>query len=249
MENRNKDRYKNKDKKERTLKTKIGEMKLERRYYKDKEKDKYCFLLDKYLNIPAYDRQSPALKTAAIKEVLKSTYRNSSETIKSLLDIAISHQAIHNWVQEDGDNQSKKEHEKSQELYENGVIPESEEERKKIEHLFFETDGIHINLQNEDTSSGELKLGMSYRGWEKRHPSSDEYELTKKRYYGGVFDSTRFWEESTVKLYEKYRFKKDAITVLNGDGASWINSGEEYVPSLAHRVLDSYHWNQKILRK
>ena len=131
MENRNKDRYKNKDKKERTLKTKIGEMKLERRYYKDKEKDKYCFLLDKYLNIPAYDRQSPALKTAAIKEVLKSTYRNSSETIKSLLDIVISHQAIHNWVQEDGDNQSKKEHEKSQELYENGVIPESEEERKK----------------------------------------------------------------------------------------------------------------------
>lgn len=90
---------------------------------------------------------------------------------------------------------------------------------------------------------------MSYRGWEKRHPSSDEYKLTGKKFFGGVFDSTKLWEETETKMYEYFEFEKDAITVLNGDGASWITTGKEYVPACKVRLLDSFHWSKKIFQK
>ena len=53
--------FKNKDLKERTFDTLFGEVTIERRYYKDSN-DEFRFLLDEYLNIPANERQSPALK-------------------------------------------------------------------------------------------------------------------------------------------------------------------------------------------
>ncbi len=249
MENRDKDRFKNKDTKKRTLKTKTGELELKRRYYKDKKEDEYCFLLDEYLGIPAYERQSPALKDVAIKEVAKSTFRSTQETIEELLDISVSHQSIHNWVQKLGSKKAKEEKETTEELFKFGAIPGNSEDKQLLDHLFFETDGVHIYLQNEEKSSGELKLGMSYLGWEKRHPSSEEYELTAKKYYGGVFGNIRFWEESTTMMYKHFKFKEEAVTVLSGDGANWIDTGKEYMPSLQHRALDSYHWNKKILRK
>ena len=90
---------------------------------------------------------------------------------------------------------------------------------------------------------------MSYRGWEKRHPMSDEYDLTNKKYYGGVFSSDKFWKQTTAEMYEDYRFSNSSISILCGDGADWITTGKDYVPQIKARFLDGFHLNKKILRK
>ena len=249
MENRDKSRLKNKDKKGRTLKTKIGCLELNRRYYKDTEEDEYCFLLDQYFNIPSNERQSPALKESALKLIQDATYRVSSDMIEELLGVSVSHQAIHNWVQDVGEKISKQKEKERKELFEDGVVPDNDSDREEIDHIFVEADGVYINLQQEEKSSGELKLGMSYQGWERKHPSSEEYRVIDKKFYGGVFESTKFWEQTASNLHKYFRFNEDAVTVLNGDGAGWIATGEEYIPYSPYRVLDSFHWNRKILRK
>jgi len=247
MKNRDKEVFKNKDKKSRTIKTIVGPIELERRYYRDIQGN-YHFLLDEYLNIPDYDRQSPGLKEAAIMMIKDMPYRKSAEKIEDLLKVSVSHSAIHNWVQDLGEKIAKEEDKKRHELFEFGAIPEGNHERQDVGHMFIEADGIHLHLQKEEKSSGELKLSMSYRGWEKRHPSSEEYRLTLKKYYGGVFESNKFWEQTSAKMYEYYSFDKDAVTVLNGDGANWVSSGQDYIPAISTRLLDSFHWSRKIYR-
>lgn len=248
MENRDKDVFKNKDMKKRTIKTIVGPITIKRRYYKDTNGE-YHYLLDEYLNLPEYERQSPALKEMAIDMVQDLSYRKSSEKIEKSIGVSTSHVAIHNWVQDLGSKIAKEDEKKCHDLFTYGLIPGQDKDKPALEHIFVEADGIHLNLQEEDKSRGELKLAMSYRGWERRHPSSEEYNLTGKKFFGGVFNSTQLWEETETKMHEYFRFTKDAVTVLNGDGASWVTTGKEYVPACATRLLDSFHWSREIFRK
>ncbi|PXV60007.1 uncharacterized protein UPF0236 [Halanaerobium congolense] len=249
LESRDKDKFKVKDIKKRTLDTLFGEVTIERRYYKDSN-DEFRFLLDEYLNIPANERQSPALKEIALDLVKELPYRKAADKIDNILETSASHTAIFNWVQREGAKLSKEAETKQIDLFRDGLIPAAEnEDRKEIEHLFVEVDGIHIPLQKDDKEKGELKLGMSYQSWEKRHPMSDEYNLTGKKYYGGVFSSDEFWKETAAEMYEDYSFSNGSISVLCGDGADWITTGLEFVPQVKVRFLDEYHLNKKLFRK
>lgn len=247
-DSRNKEIFESEDMKKRTIKTLIGPIEIRRRYYSDPQGN-YHFLLDEYLNLPSNDRQSPGLKEAAIKMVKDESYRDSAQKIEELLGVSTSHSAIHNWVQKLGRKIKKESQKKSCNLFKNGLIPGQSEKKASIDHLFVEADGIHIHLQEEEKKKGELKLGISYEGWEKRHPMSEEYKLSKKIYYGGVFESDQFWKQTTADMYEYFKFDKNSISVLNGDGASWISTGAEYLPEFSARFLDSFHYSRKILQK
>ena len=106
LESRDKDKFKVKDIKKRTLDTLFGEVTIERRYYKDSN-DEFRFLLDEYLNIPANERQSPALKEIALDLVKELPYRKAADKIDNILETSASHTAIFNWVQREGEKLSK----------------------------------------------------------------------------------------------------------------------------------------------
>ena len=248
MEERDKEVLENKGIRKRELKTLFGVIELKRRYYKDIN-GTYHYLLDEYLGIPANDRQSPALKEVAFKLIKDLSYRKSAEKVEEILNVSTSHSTIHNWVQKLGGRIRRKRAEKRERLFEAGLLPESDEEdeeRKEVDHLFMEVDGVHVSLQREEKDKGEIKIGICYEGWEKKHPMSDEYLVKDKRVFGGVFASDVFWQEATTHLYENYRFTSQTITLLNGDAAAWIANGVEFVPSITAWSLDDFHWNRKI---
>ena len=245
MEERDKEVLENKGFRKREIKTLFGMIELKRRYYKDTN-GTYHYLLDEYLGIPANDRQSPALKEVAFELIQDLSYRKSAEKVEEILDVSTSHSTIHNWVQKLGGRIRRKRAEKRERLFEAGLLPESDEEREEVDHLFMEVDGVHVSLQREEKDKGEIKIGICYEGWEKKHPMSDEYLVVDKRVFGGVFASDVFWQEATTHLYENYLFNSESITLLNGDAASWIASGVEFVPSITAWSLDDFHWNRKI---
>jgi len=244
-EQRNKEVLKNKGIRKRELKTLFGVIELKRRYYKDLN-GSYHYLLDEYLGIPANDRQSPALKEVAFELIKDLSYRKTAEKVEEIIDVSTSHSTIHNWVQDLGERIRRKREEKRKRLFEAGLVPESDEQRTKVDHLFMEVDGVHVSLQREEKDRGEIKIGICYEGWEKKHPMSDEYLVTDKRVFGGVFTSDVFWQEATTQLYENYRFDSNSVTFLNGDAASWIAKGPEIMPSITAWSLDDFHWNRKI---
>jgi len=245
MKSRDKEVLEHKDIKKRELKTLFGTIKLERRYYEDLNGN-YHFLLDEYLGLPKNDRQSPALKETSFKLVKELSYRKTAEKLEETLDVSTSHSTIHKWVQDLGERIRKKREQKRKRLFDFGLVPESNKKRKEVNHLYTEVDGIHVSLQREEKDRGEIKLGICYEGWEKKHPMSDEYLVINKGVFGGVFDSDVFWEDVTTYLYENYQFNCESVTLLNGDAAPWIAKGVEFIPDITAWSLDSFHWNQKI---
>ena len=244
---RNKKELRLKDTKEKNLQTLFGDLKLKRRYYLDRE-GKSKFLLDEKLGIPAGEKKSPGLKELSLELVQEGSYRRTRDELEKTLRQYVSHAAIHQWVQRTGERIKKAEEKKSRDLFEYGAVPESQGKKQKMDLMFMEVDGLNIALQGEKKRRGEIKLGISYDGWEKRHPQSKEYKLRNKRYYGGEFESEKFWERTTAQTYEYYDFNEDAKVILNGDGDSWIKKGEEYLPHLAYLSLDKFHWHREIRR-
>ncbi|XJZ27521.1 UPF0236 family transposase-like protein [Bacillota bacterium Lsc_1132] len=64
---RDKKRYRFQDKREISLVSLFGEIKLERRYYRDRKTGKYVYLLDRYLEFEGAGEFSPLIEEAAIE--------------------------------------------------------------------------------------------------------------------------------------------------------------------------------------
>jgi len=246
MKNRNKSRLKHEDLNERTIETMFGSITIKRRYYYDNKEDEYKYLLDEYLGLPSNDRVSPGFKELTLEFIQDESYRKSADKANKKSEASASHTSIWKWVQEFGSKLRAETKRKKEELFEWGVKPEGNGEKIKTDYIFSEADGTSIYLQNEDKSKGEIKLGMLYTGWEKLHPMSNNYSLVGKRMFGGVFDSTELWKEIEVGMYEKFESGADLEVVLNGDGASWIDSGKDYLPEDTYRQLDEFHINRRI---
>jgi len=248
MVDRNKEELEVHEKRSRCLDTLIGPIEFERRYYR-KTEGGYIHLLDDYLGIPSNDRVSPAIKARALKGVKDLTYRKTADMIEETLDIPISHNAVHDWVQEIGEKIKEEKEQETEHFYTTGEIPEKEPEAITAEHLFLEADGVFISLQGaEEKSSSELKIAISYVGWEERRKFSGEYEVKGKRVFGGIVDSDELWRQSSVGLMKNYELEENEVTILSGDAARWIDKAHYYLPYLTCRVLDDYHLQLKITR-
>jgi hypothetical protein len=81
----------------------------------------------------------------------------------------------------------KAEEREIEEVYEDGVIPESE--GKVVSHLFVEADGTSIALQREEARRAEVKAGIAYEGWHK--VSRDRYRVKDKTVYSGIMNGEK----------------------------------------------------------
>ena len=250
MKIRNKDRLKVQGIRKRTFVTVFGEITYERRYYYDKKRDEYRYLVDEEINLPKYARVSNGIKMKALKMVRDLSYRKSAEKINDMTGGYISASSLHRWVQELGEKKEKELKRKRKKAFVDGLMPEKREDADKTDHLFIEADGVVIRLQNDEEGSSfyEIKLGVTYTGWETRFLNSQEYRVKNKKIFGGCADSEKFWQEVALNIRQRYILGSDGMTVLNGDGAGWVGRAKTYLPSLNYRMLDSYHLQRKLLR-
>ncbi|SDM41495.1 UPF0236 family transposase-like protein [Halarsenatibacter silvermanii] len=102
METRDKDKFKVKGIRERTLVTSFGEITFQRRYYYDREADEYRYLLDEMLKLPRYDRVSNLVKEKALTMVRDLSYRKSATRTIDMLGANVSASSLHSWVQDLG---------------------------------------------------------------------------------------------------------------------------------------------------
>lgn len=74
--------------------------------------------------------------------------------------------------------------------------------------------------------------------------------LINTKYFGGVYEGTegikQFWTE--VYAYIESAYDTDTLkqVYINGDGASWIKTGEKYIAQ-SRFVLDKYHMYKYII--
>jgi len=237
MNNRDFDRFENRERQKCTIGTMFGSVTINRRRYLDRETGDRVALLDQYLEFSGSDALSPYLTEMAVKWAVKGpSYRDARDRFSDLLGYqAMSHETIR------------------QELLkiEPKDVNEMTENPKDIDVLFLEVDGLHVHKQNSTRSTREAKIGVVHEGWEKKHPGSEEYELRNKSYWHTFETGEEFWESFSRHLYKQYSITKDTHIVINGDAAPWIRKGIDYFESAIY-TYDRYHlkkWIKKALNK
>ena len=260
MNNRNKEDYRHKGYKPNTIKTVMGDVNYNRVIYlKD---NNYTFLLDNEIDIGVVGKISSNLIDIFLKTIVNTvSYRKAANEIRNITNETISHQALQQLVCKVGKIIEDKENQEIQLMKEEKLL----KGEKEVVALFEEADGLWINLQGNDRKEQieryknkcekqnkeykplhsvktELKLYVSYEGWEKdniRHP------LINKTIIAGMMNSKILEKLRDAKIYQLYDLDKIQLRVCNGDGARWINNITKKDTIFQK---DNFHIQQEIIR-
>lgn len=247
---RNKQVYRHKGIRKRTIKTLMGEVSIARRIYQVTNEEglvEHRYLLDETMGMKVIGSISANLVERIAQDITKTSFRNVAESISQLTNQSISHTGVWNIVQEIG--QRQKESEKSLvAAHKNNQLQGSRE----VKLLFEEADGVWISLQGKSRpkigrGKKELKIGCTYEGWQPRYSGSKEYQTVKKYSVAGMVNSQDFHAVKEAKLAQTYNLDEIQYRILNGDGASWIKQVHDIDDTL-HYQLDPYHLSRAVTR-
>ena len=245
MEERDKDVYRLKNKRSRTIETLMGEITYTRRYYEyvDEEgKKQRGYLLDELLDLTPVGSLSANLVEQAVDNAIKLSYRKSAEDINRKSNVNMSHQRVWNTVQKIGEAIKDEEKHRVKRYQKRELKGE-----KECSILYEEKDGLWLSIQGERRKK-ELKMAKVYEGWQKKSPGSNEYKTVGTFYVAGYEDTEVFDNLVNSKIASIYDEEKIEKKILNGDGAKWIDQEAKMDANIV-KQLDLFHIYKKVLTK
>jgi hypothetical protein len=219
---------------EHRVTTVFGDIRIKRRLYRDSQ-NRYRFLLDEAMGLEKGCHVSPRVKELCTFIASHFPFQRSEEIIRAVLPSGISHTSIHRLVGKISASYLEAEEKEVKEVYEAGVIPESE--GKVVPRLFVEADGTFIALQREKSRRAEVKIGIAHEGWQE--VSTGRYRTRDKTVYSGIMDGDRFWEGFSLALAKQYDLSQVGKVVVGGDGANWVKEGAGLLGGIYQ--LDRFH--------
>ena len=221
---------------DKSLITKNGKVKFERRYYKDKETEENVCLTDKILGLEKGERIDKKVKAEVIRKANDQSYSRSGKLVVPGMDISAT--TVMRNVRK---NEWKME------------IEERPEDKKiKSKYIYIQVDEDHVKERNKKgcTISKIITVYTKKRILTKpdRIPEVKQVrkELVDKFTFSGLYkDTQEMWED--VAYYIDCTYKKDEIETafIMGDGAAYIKAGTEYIAKSVF-VLDTFHLEKYI---
>lgn len=251
MLGRDKKVYRHKGRKKTCIKTLLGPIEFKRAVYEIVKEDgqkEYIYLLDQHLKLETIGFMSPNLVEKVVENASNVSFRKAAENVTELTGQDISHGAVWNIVQELGRRISKSEKEKVAEYKAGELCGE-----KEVKVLFEEADGLWLSMQGKDRPKQgkgrkkEIKLAVTYEGWERRNGKEEAYEVRNKRVTAGFMGAEEFKDLRDAKISEKYDMDDIQYRIVNGDGASWIKNGLDQEGCIFQ--LDPFHISKAVLRQ
>ena len=222
-------------KRDRTIATAFGDLKVSRRMYRDADGET-IFPLDEYLGWKPGQLASPSLAEDAAWLATLMPFRTAAAVMDKLTAGTLSKTTVHRTLQRVGEEALSEERERAEAQFERGedVCAGSEE----TDILYVEADGVWVSLQREDKKRHEVKSGIAYSG--RRKVGVNRCELTGKRVYCHASDDVSFWEGASLEWGKQYALDAVKLFVVGGDGANWIRAGVDFFGN-AEFQLDGFH--------
>lgn len=220
-----KERFESLEKDSRSIVSIFGEIRYERRYYKNKENNEKVYLVDKFLGIESKQRILKNVKENLIKEAIDSSYEKAGKN--AAYGVVISRQEVKNEIEKlDLDK----------EFYTNNKV------KKQVKNLYVIADEDHVHLQKGGIE--EPRMVIVYDGILQK---GKRVELKNKRHFGGLYKGRidDLWEEVSLYIEENYDLKYLENVFIQGDGASWIKTGVEWIHKSKY-VIDGFHLSKAI---
>ncbi len=246
-ESRDKKQYRNKGKRQTSIKTIYGEVEYSRNVYRIETEDgqtAHVFLLDQAMQMDKIGLISTNLAEKIARMVTESSYRVTADMISNTCGQSIRAGGVWNMMQRLEERIDEEEcHAVKQ------MNADQTEGEKMVSVLFEEMDGVWLNMQDEHhkkMKKQERKVFTMYEGWDAEKEKSGRSTLVEKGMLAGMEKSPEFHEKREACIRKKYHADEIGQRILNGDGGSWIK--KPYDADVIFQ-LDRYHIYQEILRK
>lgn len=221
---------------EKSLVTKNGKAKFERRYYKDNETGENVSLTDKILGMDKGERIDKKVKAELIQKASDQSYNKSGKLVVPEMDISATTVMR---------NVRKNE-------WKMNIEERKEEEKIKAKNIFIQVDEDHVKERGKKgcTISKIITIYTRKRTLTKpdRIPEVKQVrkELVDKFTFSGLYkDTQEMWEDVSYYIDCTYRKEEIETAFVMGDGASYIKSGTEWIAKSVF-VLDTFHLKKYI---
>lgn len=220
----------------KSLITKNGKTKFERRYYKDNETGENVCLTDKILGIEKGERIDKRVKAEVIEKASSQSYNKSGKMVVPELEIS-STTVMKNVRKND---------------WKMNIEERKEEDKISAKNIYVQVDEDHIKQRNKKGCTISKIVTVYTR---KRTLTKEDRldkvqqvrkELVDKFTFSGLYkENQELWED--VAYYIDCTYKKDEIenVFIMGDGASYIKVGVEWIEKSVF-VLDTFHLEEYI---
>lgn len=223
---------------ETTLLTGLGSVTYHKTLFKNKFTGEHEYLLDRIMGIEKHARMTEDAEAKLLEEAVQTSYRRGGESASIAGDV-VSKEAVMNKIH-----------------VLNFPSVEPQKEKKVLKYLYIDADEDHVSLQyfnkkddikKPHTNTIMPKLIYVYEGISHENGRN---ELINKKYFGGVYEGGKgveaLWKEVAEYIEESYDTEKLIKIYINGDGASWIKSGQRILYK-AKFVLDRFHMHKYII--
>ena len=225
---------------ETTLLTSLGSVIYQKTLFKSK-KDGHCeYLLDKYMGLESHERITEDAVAKLLEEAVESSYRKGGDRA-CITDEGVSKEAVMNKIHDL-----------------EFPLPKNFSEKKQVQYLYIDADEDHVALQYQDHKGEKKEKGKKQSVmprlvylYEGIRDENGRNELVNPTYFGGIYEETggvkALWREVEGFIQKNYDTNQLKAVYINGDGAAWIKSGEEYIIH-GRFVLDKYHMHKYIIK-
>ena len=221
---------------EKSLITKNGKTKFERRYYKDNETGENVCLTDRIIGLDKGERIDKKVKAEVIRKANDQSYNKSGKLVVPEMEISAT--TVMRNVRK---NEWKIDIEES-----------PENEKIKSKYIYIQVDEDHVKQRDKKgcTISKIITIYTKKRTLTKPDRIAEvkqvRKELVDKFTFSGLYKDTKeMWED--VAYYIDCTYKKEEIETafIMGDGASYIKAGTEWIAKSVF-VLDTFHLEKYI---
>ena len=239
----------------RTIKTRMGEISCNRRYYK-KKTGGYVFLLDEAMGITDdYGLVSENLAEEIVMACTEKSFRRAAASISRLTGQPLSPMCAWRVFQQYGEKLERQEA-RLGELERSGATGQLGNVESPV--LFQEMDDVWLSMQKEErykagtpSTTGEKKAGkkpmhvaIAYTGW--CQETDGRYATRDKTAYASFGGAKKFVRDFETLLCHRYDMDGVQRRVANGDGAGWISAAAADIDATFQ--LDPFHRSRAIMR-
>ncbi len=222
-------------KRQRTLITTAGEIKVNRRLYQNQEGE-YIFLLDEALGLEPRLRVSKRMQELMLELATEMPFRRAAKVLGYITPL-VSPMSVWTAVKAAGEEACAETLKLKTEVFENGVVPEGQ---RSVNRLFIEGDEVHVKQQRGSCKNLGIKLVVGYEG-----KVGSRRKLKNRHSVAGVTDGPGIWEEASCVFSQKWLLSELEQVRIGGDGAPWIKKGTEVFPGASYH-LDPFHLRKRL---
>lgn len=211
----------------RTVSTCIGEITFKRTYYKRKDSNEYCYVVDYLIGAEKWERLSKELSISLIELATEMSYQKAAKHVEA----NVSRQSVNNRI-----------------LSLKDVAADIKKEQINCDEINIYVDEDHVAAHVKDDLKKSVIVPVAVASTGMDYSTPNRPKLKNPLYLAefGVKPDV-FYDNLYSMVSRKYNLNNEPKVYIHADGGKWIQAYEYAFPNAVF-VMDGFHIEQYLKR-